>query len=124
MQVCQYSMDVLLDGLPGAKESKEHIRSHGRHFDTHRAMFGYPNDSHPKANPWVSLIEPHLRKFNELHRLIIFGTEYDGTLKLALRAAKSASEAMAEGTIAEKLAEIQEMARQNDVETIIMQDMV
>lgn len=122
MQVSSYLLDTLLPSYAGAKESKDLIVSHNKSFETHRASFGYPTDASPKANPWVGLMEPHLQKFLELHKALIFSTDHDGVLKLSLRAGKSAIEAMEEGSLSEKFQEIQDMMKKTEPATIMIDE--
>eukprot|EP00959_Pyramimonas_sp_CCMP1952_P173466 3625116-Pyramimonas_sp.AAC.1 len=76
--------------MPGDSHSKELIREHGKGFSEIRKCFGYPNDAEAKKNPWVSLMDVHLQRYIDLHRKMIFNSDYDSCLKQALRASRSA----------------------------------
>ena len=112
-ELCQHSLDVVLDSIPGSKESKAMIRQHGSDFAKYRASFGYPNDVLVKANPWVSLLEKPVQMYNDFHSQLICSQEFDIALKVGMRAGRSVEEMFEEGSLEQRVTEILEAAKKN-----------
>ena len=83
------------------------IRTHCSAFHSYRKAFGYDHEF--KSNNWIALMEPAMQTYNELHRLCVFGSEYDNALKQGLRSGRSALEMFEEGAIGQKLEGIKDM---------------
>jgi hypothetical protein len=110
LDLCQHSLDVVLESIPGSKESKAMIRQYGGDFEKYRASFGYPNDIQVKANPWVSLLEKPVQMYQNFHTTLIFSQDFDSALKLGMRAGRSVEEMFDEGTISQRVTEILDVA--------------
>ena len=60
-----------------------------------------------RSQIWIGLLENQARLFFQLASQAVFGREFDGCLKLGLRAGKSASESLSEGALGQAWQEVQ-----------------
>ena len=98
-------MERVLESLPISHETKEKIRAVFKSHQAYRAAFAYPNEA-PKNKSWIGLLEGAGQAMLKVTADVVYGSKYDGNLKLAVRGGKSPAEACAEGALATALAEV------------------
>jgi len=118
LEASKHNLHVQLEALMGDREAKQAVRRHCDSYDAFRNAFGYP-DGPAKAKPWLTLLPPNLQAMVQFHNELVFGLDFDGTLKLAMRASKSIDEVFKESSIASRLKEIADMCKEEGTDDVL-----
>jgi hypothetical protein len=84
---------------PASKDSiSEVLASHS----AYRRAYSYPTtpEARKASKAWIGILEPCAQKFLKCAVEVVYGSTHDGSIKLSLKASKSAKEALADGTVA------------------------
>ena len=91
-------MERVLESLPISHETKEKIRAVFKSHQAYRAAFAYPNEA-PKNKSWIGLLEGAGQAMLKVTADVVYGSKYDGILKLAVRGGQKPSRSLRGGRL-------------------------